>query len=161
MPEISINPGGQAGFLQDFARRGRDALKRIGEPSVLHRGADSRGGGEAVFVEVDGMPRMTRGVIVRHLLLPGHLDDSRAVVRLLHERYGNAVQLSLMNQYTPIIAPDSPEGRRFPELLRRVPDDDYERLLDYADSLGIIEYYWQDGPAAEESFIPAFDYTGV
>ena len=117
--------------------------------------------GEAVFDEVDGMPRMTRGVIVRHLLLPGHLDDSRAVVRLLHERYGNAVQLSLMNQYTPIIAPDSPEGRRFPELLRRVPDDDYERLLDYADSLGIIEYYWQDGPAAEESFIPDFDYTGV
>ena len=117
--------------------------------------------GEAAFDEVDGMPRLTRGVIVRHLLLPGHLDDSCAVVRLLHERYGDAVQLSLMNQYTPIIAAGSPAGRRFPELLARVPDDDYERLLDFADAFGVSEYYWQDGPAAEESFIPAFDYTGV
>ncbi|MBQ3386096.1 MAG: radical SAM protein, partial [Eggerthellaceae bacterium] len=117
--------------------------------------------GEATFDEVDGEMRMRSGIIVRHLLLPGHLDDSMAVVRLLHERYGDAISLSLMNQYTPIIAPDSPAARRHPNLLARVPDEDYERLLDYADDLGISEYYWQDGPAASESFIPAFDYTGV
>ena len=117
--------------------------------------------GEARFDEVDGAPRMLRGVIVRHLLLPGHLDDSLAVVRLLHERYGDAIRLSLMNQYTPVIPQDNPAARRYPELLQRVPDEDYERLLDFADGLGISEYYWQDGPAAAESFIPAFDYTGV
>ena len=117
--------------------------------------------GEATFDDVDGEPRMLSGIIVRHLLLPGHLDDSMAVVRLLHERYGEAISLSLMNQYTPIIAADSPAARRHPNLLVRVPDEDYERLLDYADDLGISEYYWQDGPAASESFIPAFDYTGV
>lgn len=117
--------------------------------------------GEAVFDEVDGAPRMLRGVIVRHLMLPGHLDDSMAVVRLLHERYGDAVRLSLMNQYTPIITPDTPAAQRYPELLERVPKEDYERLLDFADSLGISDYYWQDGEAAAESFIPEFDYTGV
>ena len=117
--------------------------------------------GDAAFDEVDGEPRMLRGVIVRHLILPGHLDDSMAVVRLLWERYGDAVTLSLMNQYTPVISPDAPAAKRHPDLLSRVPDEDYERLLDFADGLGITEYYWQDGPAAEESFIPAFDYTGV
>ena len=117
--------------------------------------------GEAAFDEIDGDPRMLRGVIVRHLLLPGHPEDSMTVVRLLWERFGTSITLSLMNQYTPVIAPDSPVARRHPELLARVADGDYERLLDYADGLGISEYYWQDGPAAAESFIPAFDYTGV
>ena len=117
--------------------------------------------GEALFDEVDGQPRMLRGIIVRHLLLPDHLDDSRQVVRLLHERYGDVIRLSLMNQYTPHIAPDGLAAARHPELLCRVPDADYESLLDFADNLGVTEYYWQDGPAAEDSFIPAFDYTGV
>ncbi len=117
--------------------------------------------GSAQFDEVDGQPRMLRGVIVRHLLLPGHLDDSKRVVELLWERYGERIQLSLMNQYTPIIAPDSAAARRYPELMCRVPDEDYEELLDWADTVGWSEYYWQDGSAAAESFIPAFDYTGV
>ena len=53
------------------------------------------------------------------------------------------------------------ELERCPELARRVPDEDYERLLDFADSLGIEDYFWQEGGAAEESFIPAFDLEGV
>ena len=51
--------------------------------------------------------------------------------------------------------------RRSPELALRVPDEDYERLLDYADGLGVEDYFWQEGGAAEESFIPPFDLTGV
>lgn len=117
--------------------------------------------GEVAFDEVDGAPRMRSGVIVRHLLLPGQLEDSMRVVALLHARYGDAIRLSLMNQYTPVIAADSAVAARFPELLSRVSDNAYERLLDFADDLGISEYYWQNGAAAEESFIPAFDYTGV
>ena len=50
---------------------------------------------------------------------------------------------------------------RGPELARRVPDEDYERLLDNADALGVEDYFWQEGGAAEESFIPPFDLTGV
>ena len=49
----------------------------------------------------------------------------------------------------------------YPELASRVPDEDYERLLDFADSLGMDDYFWQEGPAALESFIPAWDGSGV
>lgn len=125
--------------------------------------------GEPAFDEHRGQERLVRGVIVRHLLLPDCLDDSRAVVRLLHERYGPAVRLSLMSQYTPVLAAAAEAGdararrvlERCPELAHTVPEADYEALLDYADDLGVEDYYWQEGSAAEESFIPAFDLTGV
>ena len=125
--------------------------------------------GTPAFDEVDGAPRMVGGVIVRHLLLPGQLSDSMAAVSLLHERYGDSVALSLMNQYTPVLAQCAQAGderarvqlEACPELARRASDEDYERLLDYADDLGVEDYFWQDGPAAEESFIPDFDLTGV
>lgn len=117
--------------------------------------------GRPAFDTVDGQPRMRSGVLVRHLLLPGQVEESCRVIRLLYERYGDEVQYSLMNQYTPIIAPGSATARRFPELLGRVSDDEYNLVLDFADNLGLTEYYWQDGPTAEESFIPAFDYEGV
>lgn len=125
--------------------------------------------GPLAFDEYHGQERLVGGVIVRHLLLPGCLEDSKAVVRLVHERYGDAVRLSLMSQYTPVLATAAASGDdgarrildRCPELGRTVPSEDYETLLDYADELGVEDYYWQDGPAAAESFIPAFDLTGL
>lgn len=125
--------------------------------------------GSPAFDEVDGAPRLTGGVIVRHLMLPGALEDSKRVVRLVHERFGDAVLLSLMNQYTPVLADAAAAGdaraaatlRRCPELAGRVSDEEYERLLDYADELGVEDYFWQQGGAAEDSFIPPFDLTGV
>lgn len=125
--------------------------------------------GETSYDEVDDMPRMLRGVIVRHLLLPGGLEDSKAVVRLIHERYGSAVCLSLMNQYTPLLASLAQEGdvrackvlAKHPELGEGTRDEDYERLLDYADTLGVEDYFWQEGGTDSESFIPSFDFTGV
>ena len=125
--------------------------------------------GPPAFDEVDGMPRMRRGVVVRHLLLPGNLDDSKAVVALLQERFGSSVLLSLMNQYTPVVAAAAERGEglaratiaRCPELARPVPTKDYEALLDFADALGVEDYFWQEGGAAEESFIPPFDLTGL
>ena len=115
--------------------------------------------GRPVFEETpdgDEPPRILRGVVVRHLLLPGRLEESKRVVRLLHERYGDAVLLSLMNQYTPLR-----RFERYPELNETVPAGDYEALLDYADELGVEDYYWQEGGADSESFIPPFDQTGV
>lgn len=125
--------------------------------------------GAPAFDEVDGMPRLVRGVVVRHLALPGALEDSKRVVRLVRERFGDEVLLSLMNQYTPVVAASAAAGDaraaralgRCPELAGRVSGEDYERLLDYADGLGIEDYFWQEGGSAEESFIPPFDLTGV
>ena len=117
--------------------------------------------GAPQFDEYRGQQRMTQGVVVRHLLLPGQVSDSCAVVELLHKRYGSRVMLSLMNQYTPVMNPESAQAKKFPELLRCPSVQEYESLLDYADSLGIEDYFWQEGGAVSESFIPAFDFTGV
>lgn len=99
---------------------------------------------------------MKSGVIVRHLLLPGHLEMAKRIVRALHGRYGSDIRLSLMNQYTPRTV-----FNKYPELNSCVKESDYEELLDYADSIGVEDYYWQQSGAASESFIPHFDGTGV
>lgn len=125
--------------------------------------------GEPSFDEVDGLPRMVRGVVVRHLMLPGAFEDSKRVVELVHSRYGGSVLLSLMNQYTPVVSAAAQAGdrraaawlRRCPELADTVSGEEYESLLEYADELGVQDYFWQEGGAAEESFIPAFDCAGV
>lgn len=97
-----------------------------------------------------------RGVIVRHLILPGHTEDSKAVLKYLHETYGNKIYISLMNQYTPL-----PHTREMPPLNRRVTKREYERVLDYALELGIEQGYFQEGQTAEESFIPLFNHEGL
>lgn len=117
--------------------------------------------GEPCFDEYHGQVRMTRGVVVRHLLLPGQVSDSCAVVELLHKRYGARILLSLMNQYTPVLSATSAAAQKFPELLCAPTEREYEQLLNFADELGVQDYFWQQGGAIDESFIPAFDLTGV
>ena len=82
-------------------------------------------------------------------------------VQILQDRYGDAIQLSLMNQYTPVMAAGSPEAQEHPNLLQHAADDDYESLLEFADDIGVKDYFWQEGKADVESFIPEFDLRGV
>ena len=109
--------------------------------------------GEALFDERD---MMKRGVIVRHLLLPGYMENAKKVVEYVYETYGDQVFLSLMNQYTPL-----PQVEEFPEINRRVTEEEYEELVDYAIEIGVENGFIQEGETAEESFIPAFDYEGI
>ncbi len=106
--------------------------------------------GESVF-DNDGM--MRRGVIVRHLLLPGMLKESMRVLDYLFSEYGNCIYYSIMSQYTPTAFLDK---NKYPELARRVTTYEYNKLVDYALSLGITNGFIQDGGAARESFIPFF-----
>ena len=99
---------------------------------------------------------LEKGIIVRHLVLPGHIEESFQVLRVLHERYGNKIRLSIMNQYTSLRGDLVRYG-----LSGKVSNEEYESVLDYADYLGIKDYFWQEGGAATESFIPTFDGTGV
>lgn len=101
---------------------------------------------------------LRKGVIVRHLVLPGYVDDSLTALKVLHERFGPRVLMSIMNQFT--IVDDAFDHVAY-GLDRAVSDEDYERVLDFADELGIEDYFWQEGGAASESFVPAFDGTGV
>ena len=101
--------------------------------------------------------RMTEGVVVRHLLLPGFLDNSKEALKLLFNEFENNVKYSLMSQYTPVISKDNPIAKKYPSLTGKTSTEEYEELLNFADSLGIEDYYWQKGDASLESFIPDWD----
>lgn len=100
---------------------------------------------------------MRRGIIVRHLVLPGHVSDSLAVLDRVWELAGNDVDLSVMNQYTPNERCRTKGGL----LSRGVTEDEYEAVLDHADDLGFERLWWQQGGTVSESFVPPFDATGV
>ena len=102
---------------------------------------------------------MERGVIVRHMLLPGHIGESKRILRFLHERYGDDIYISIMSQYTPM--PHIMKDDRFPELKQKVDRDEYDRLVDFAMRIGIENAFVQEGDVSSESFIPAFDCEGV
>lgn len=149
-------------WLTDFkyadAELGR-ALSHVPDyPSVaqsalveMARQLERHGGGAA---RADGT--WTRGIIVRHLVLPGHAEDSCRVLDLIWDAVGD-VPISVMNQYTPNAAMRAAGG----ELARAVTREEYECVLDHADDLGFTQKFWQEGGAVDESFTPPFDTTGV
>jgi len=99
---------------------------------------------------------MRRGVIIRHLLLPGKVLASKIALKRLFERYGNELYYSIMSQYTPL-----PHVRDYPELNRRVSESEYRSLCDYAAELGMENAFVQSGESVGESFIPDFNFEGV
>ena len=107
-----------------------------------------------VFDDATGL--MKRGVIVRHLLLPKRLQDSKKIMSYLYHTYKNDIYVSIMSQYTPMgTFPD------MPELNRKVFKREYDALIDYCLDLGIENGFIQEGDVASESFIPPFDLEGI
>ncbi|WP_172674853.1 radical SAM protein [Cellulosilyticum ruminicola] len=100
---------------------------------------------------------MQKGVIVRHLMLPGYLQDSKNIISYLYETYGNRIYISIMNQYTPL----QEQIKGFPELNRKVSKISYKKLINYASELGVENGFIQQGETALESFIPNFNNEGV
>jgi putative pyruvate formate lyase activating enzyme len=97
-----------------------------------------------------------KGIIVRHLVLPGCTADSKEVIRYLYETYGDRIFISIMNQYTPL-----PHVASYPELNRKITDTEYDEVVDFAIDLGVEQGFIQEGDTASESFIPEFDFTGL
>lgn len=95
---------------------------------------------------------MVKGVIVRVLVLPGHADDSKNLIKYLYETYGNNIIISIMNQYTPVEVID-----KYPNLNRKVSDEEYEDVIDFAVELGVKMAFIQEGETQDTSFIPDFD----
>ena len=125
----------------DYPKIAKDALKEM----VRQKGV----------WEFDEQGMMKKGVIVRHLLLPGYLKNAKDVVKYVYETYGDNVYLSLMNQYTPLA-----HMEKYPEMNRKVTEGEYEALIDYAIELGVENGFIQEGETAQESFIPTFDNEG-
>ena len=103
----------------------------------------------------DATGLIQKGVIVRQLLLPGHVNDAKAILKYLHDTYQNSIYISMMSQFTPIAL------KAYPEINRTVTRREYERLIDYAIKIGITNAFIQEGDVAKDSFIPAFDCEGV
>ena len=101
-------------------------------------------------------PLMVKGVIVRHLALPGCGEDSRDILDYLYSTYGDNIFISLMNQYTPM-----PQVISDPNLGRKLTKEEYDELVSYAIGIGITNGFVQDGETASQSYIPAFDGTGL
>lgn len=95
---------------------------------------------------------LKRGVVVRHMILPGNTKDSKAVLKYLHDTYGDDIYISIMNQYTPLEA-----MKDYPEINRRITRREYEKVINYALSIGIENAFIQEGETAKESFIPDFE----
>lgn len=111
----------------------KEMIKQVGEPIFNEQGI------------------LQRGVIVRHLCLPGLKEDSKKVLNYLYTTYHNQIYISIMNQYTPVR-----RFKRFPNLNQTLLDEDYDEIIDYALDIGITQAYQQEGETQLESFIPEF-----
>lgn len=112
--------------------------------------------GEAKF---DSNGLMKKGVLIRHLVLPGFEKNSQKIIKYVLDTYGNKVYISIMSQFTPLEA-FVREGK-YPELCRKLNRRVYDRLVDYAIEIGVENAYIQEEDVADESFIPLFDYEGL
>ena len=95
---------------------------------------------------------LVSGLVVRILVLPGHVDDSKKIIKYLYDTYKDNIIISIMNQYTPVCKIND-----FPNLNRKLTDEEYDEVIDYACSLGIENAFVQEGETQSESFIPDFD----
>ena len=123
----------------DVASKALDEMfKQVGKPVFDKRGI------------------MKRGMIVRHLILPGMTYDSKNVIKYLYETFKDDIYISIMNQYTPL-----KQVEKYPEINRKVTDKEYDEVVDYAIELGVVNGFIQEGETTSESFIPEFDCEGV
>lgn len=147
-------------YLPDFKYMDQEVAKSYSKapnyPEVAKKAIDQmvRQVGECQFDEQTGL--LKRGVIVRHLVLPGNIKNSKQILSYLYETYKNTIYYSIMSQYTPM-----PHMNEHPLLKRKVTKREYDKVLDYALSIGIENGFMQNGKVAKDSFIPDFDGEGV
>jgi putative pyruvate formate lyase activating enzyme len=99
---------------------------------------------------------MKKGVIIRHLMLPGLLFDSKKIIDAVYNKFKDSVYISIMNQYTPFN-----QSSKYPELNKTLNPKHYDSLVDYAVSIGVKNGFIQDSGTASESFIPSFNGEGI
>ncbi len=148
-------------YLPDLKYMDEDLAKRFSHvPDYVEHATKAieemvRQTGKPIVDEETGL--MTSGTIVRHLVLPGHTTDSKNVIKYLYEKYHDDIYISIMNQYTPMV--NRPTD--FPELARTLTGREYDKVVDYAISLGVKNAFIQEGKTMLESFIPEFNGEGV
>ncbi|MDE5893282.1 MAG: radical SAM protein, partial [Acetatifactor sp.] len=150
----------------DYSEKTKSALaemfRQVGQPVFYHPDSslmstafsDPPQTSGAVYPA--GTPLLRRGMLVRHLVLPGQVKDTKKILHYLHDTYGNDIHVSVMCQYTPLS-----HVADCPDLNRPVTPEEYGRVVDYCMRLGMENVYIQEGNVAVESFIPPFDLSGL
>ena len=109
--------------------------------------------GTPVFNEDD---IMIKGVIIRHLMLPGLLFDSKKVVDYIYKTFGDSVYLSLMNQYTPMF-----KATEYAEINKPLNPNHYDSLIDYCIDLGYKNAFIQESGTSSTVYVPDFNLQGI
>lgn len=109
--------------------------------------------GENIFNK-DGI--ITKGIIIRHLMLPGLLFDSKKVIDYIHTTYGNSVYISIMNQYTPLF-----NAYKYNEINKPLNPDHYDSLVNYCLNIGVINGFIQESGTSSDKFVPEFNFEGL
>jgi len=99
---------------------------------------------------------MKKGIIIRHLILPGKLDDTKKILKWISDNLPKEIYVSLMGQYTPFY-----NANKYQELNRRISNKEYEEVIEYFFEIGLENGFVQDDESASESFIPDFDLEGI
>ena len=124
----------------------KQMIRQTGGPAYRENSADPA-----------GTPLLSKGVIIRHMVLPGHRDDSIALLKWMKENLPQGRYIiSLMSQYTPYV-----RQKDHPELNRRITTYEYNKVVDAAIHLGLTEGFMQEKSSAKEEYTPPFDLEGL
>lgn len=104
----------------------------------------------------DSDDRILKGVIIRHLMLPGLLFDSKKIIDKIYNTFEDKVYISIMNQYTPMNDLDN-----FPEINKFLNPKHYDSLIEYASLIGVSKGFVQDSGTNKTSYIPNFNFEGI
>ena len=146
-------------WLPDFKYITEDMAQKYSHcadyPSVAKQAIDAmvKQTGPCVF---DDEGVIQKGVVVRVLVLPGYADEAKRIIEYLYDSYGDDIFISIMSQYTPCTDLD-----RYPEIDRKLTQQEYDDVVDFAVEIGVENGFVQEGESAQESFIPPFDLEGV
>lgn len=97
-----------------------------------------------------------KGVIIRHLMLPGLLFDTKKIIDYINTHYKNTVYISIMNQYTPMW-----KACNYPEINKTLNPKHYDSIINYCLSLGLENGFIQESGTSSEVYVPEFDLRGV
>lgn len=99
---------------------------------------------------------MKKGVLIRHMIMPELLADSKDILYWIRNSLGEQAYVSLMCQYTPLY-----NAKKHEEINRKLDDWEYEYIIDYFFKLGLENGFVQDFSSATSDYVPSFDLTGV
>jgi len=146
-------------YLPDFKYFSSDTAQKYSccadYPQAAKKAIDTmvKQTGPCVFDD-DGI--IQKGTIVRVLVLPGYTDEAKKIIEYLYTTYGDDIFISIMSQYTPCT-----NLEKYPEINRKLTQQEYDDVIDFAVELGLENGFVQEGDSASESFIPLFDLEGV